>query len=773
MKTRWPVLMSVVIGAIVLIACLSIAFAQGTDTKIGTASTVTVPVATATTYNLDNAGSNSIILTCPTSTCGTFNGFSLSNNKSANITAHGTLCQKITNKSGANLFIPAKYPEEWTKFLASSNGAFTKEACSGGATCPAPLCSSLTVVNPMPGMNVSGNSQTCYTTSTAPCTSQTRVTSCVCDDGYHPIGADICDGCELDVPGCGAENAGCSTGNDCCSSLCVNGSCRSECGSYGGQACSDSALPYTADGTCVNVIATAFTNPTSIPNGCANSSVARWTYYSNGGSPHYNYYDTCNYFAVELRDLPQSEWRSYECRYSSQGGYSSTQGICTRSWDSSGGYPVVSCDSDEAAGEYGDCFYVYGTGFTPADTDACDSSVADGVYAVDGICARTVASPRSEETTNCLPSVCVNGVTFYVPSACSNGAECDTNTTDGQYVRDGYVCNKPAPSTCVQDGSKSVGSACCQNENCSSGVCTANVCAPVPFVCTGSVPANATLCAGDAGGLAANTPITAVTACDVPKCEYRCNSGYDISGGACVPAVCTGAVPANATLCTGDDTGLTRNSSRVLAASCTSTKCEYICNSGYDVSGGACVPAMCTGAIPANTVSCPGDEAGLDKNVDRTVVNSSASCGAPKCEYYCNTANGYILDGAVCRLAVCTGTVPVNATACPGTGTEILTADTANRIVNNGSCLAALKCDYACKYGYGPDGGSDCVEVACAGVVPGNATECADGPHPFWDTTIKINASCSASVECDYKCNAGRIKTRVDIDATHYYFTCT
>lgn len=53
--------------------------------------------------------------------------------------------------------------------------------------------------------------------------------------------------------------------------------------------------------------------------------------------------------------------------------------------------------------------------------------------------------------------------------------------------------------------------------------------------CTGSPPAHATLCAGDASGLTADTPRTLVASCGTAKCEYTCNSGYVQSGSACVP----------------------------------------------------------------------------------------------------------------------------------------------------------------------------------------------------------------------------------------------
>ena len=58
---------------------------------------------------------------------------------------------------------------------------------------------------------------------------------------------------------------------------------------------------------------------------------------------------------------------------------------------------------------------------------------------------------------------------------------------------------------------------------------------------------------------------------------------------------CTGTIPTNASLCSGDDAGLLGNISRSAVSSCTTaTKCEYTCASGYMPSGGSCVPVSPT-----------------------------------------------------------------------------------------------------------------------------------------------------------------------------------
>ncbi len=94
--------------------------------------------------------------------------------------------------------------------------------------------------------------------------------------------------------------------------------------------------------------------------------------------------------------------------------------------------------------------------------------------------------------------------------------------------------------------------------------------------------------------------------------EYTCAKDAKISSsvvncpclnGKCITAVtysCTGIIPStNADLCSGDNTGLTVDTSNSLVSSCTTTKkCEYTCKSGYTLSGGQCTtstaPATCT-----------------------------------------------------------------------------------------------------------------------------------------------------------------------------------
>lgn len=79
------------------------------------------------------------------------------------------------------------------------------------------------------------------------------------------------------------------------------------------------------------------------------------------------------------------------------------------------------------------------------------------------------------------------------------------------------------------------------------------------------------------------------------KTTTVCSTGQICTSGVCKTTetfVCTGSVPSNATLCSGDSTGLTQNYSTKLVSSCGGLKCEYICSSGYVYN--ATTPAKCS-----------------------------------------------------------------------------------------------------------------------------------------------------------------------------------
>ena len=75
-----------------------------------------------------------------------------------------------------------------------------------------------------------------------------------------------------------------------------------------------------------------------------------------------------------------------------------------------------------------------------------------------------------------------------------------------------------------------------------------------------------------------------------PSNDPGCSSASDTDETNAPTGSCIGTTPSNASLCTGDDTGLTADTSRTPVTSCTvPTKCEYECSTGYTPSGSDCI----------------------------------------------------------------------------------------------------------------------------------------------------------------------------------------
>ncbi len=109
-------------------------------------------------------------------------------------------------------------------------------------------------------------------------------------------------------------------------------------------------------------------------------------------------------------------------------------------------------------------------------------------------------------------------------------------------------------------------------------------------------PVSAGSCGDPAcGGDPLQKPMTTTCGASPPKTQC-------IADAACQPFTCQGNVPQNATLCPGDDTGLTGQTFNSVVDSCTSnSKCEYTCDAGYQNQAGVCQPA---GPCPPGEVQC-------------------------------------------------------------------------------------------------------------------------------------------------------------------------
>jgi|GEM_PF-5582101 len=212
-----------------------------------------------------------------------------------------------------------------------------------------------------------------------------------------------------------------------------------------------------------------------------------------------------------------------------------------------------------------------------------------------------------------------------------------------------------------------------------SRVCNTQACV---YSCTGSISSNSNLCSGDSSGLTADTTRTLQSSCTSNrKCEYTCRSGYHKSGSSCVrDAVnysCTGSIPSNSNLCSGDSSGLTADTTRTLQSSCTSNrKCEYTCRSGYHKSGTQCVENSAVvpevfnclnyGDPIVHATICPGADLNIaSPTVERTVD----SCNDwQKCTYLCDL--GYVPNvfgnNCIANPSACSPSCGDPATHCSG-----------------------------------------------------------------------------------------------------------
>lgn len=201
-------------------------------------------------------------------------------------------------------------------------------------------------------------------------------------------------------------------------------------------------------------------------------------------------------------------------------------------------------------------------------------------------------------------------------------------------------------------------------------------CSAPALVCQGTVPANATACAGD------NTYVPLGTSwhyeaagCTANKCEYVCNGGFVWNGSSCVSPSCQGNVPSNSDPCSGDNTGLSADTTRKAVTSCSSPagsdpKCEYQCRSGFipNAAGTDCVTPWCSPETRSGATVCPLDNTGLGgvTNSVSVLACSSPDGSSPKCQYKCTDPNACLVGeectspGAdvytyTCQAGVCGG----------------------------------------------------------------------------------------------------------------------
>ncbi len=280
-------------------------------------------------------------------------------------------------------------------------------------------------------------------------------------------------------------------------------------------------------------------------------------------------------------------------------------------------------------------------------------------------------------------------------------------------------------------------------------------------------------CSG--GALCGGQTCTALHTCHTTSyTPAGCATQYTCVPDCPIPPVCTGTPPANADLCTGDDAGLSVDTAVSLvgetSASCTAAKCEYYCSTGY-------VVPQCKGTDPSNATKCDGDDHGLDWPTAKTSV-SSCTAGT-KCEYECDP--GFILDP---NTNTCVDTLCGNTFI--DTGED---CDTAN--LNGNTCTSipggfiggSLACDNTCHFDtssctVAPDCGNGNIDGTedCDGSNL-NGNSCTTIPGGFSGGTLACSISCTFdTTNCTAPplCPNGTIDSGEDCDGSNLNGkTCT
>jgi hypothetical protein len=121
---------------------------------------------------------------------------------------------------------------------------------------------------------------------------------------------------------------------------------------------------------------------------------------------------------------------------------------------------------------------------------------------------------------------------------------------------------------------------------------------------------------------------------------------------------CTGTIPANATLCSLDDLSLSADTPRSVAHYCTPAKCEYRCNQGYiKNSSGACIPGKLVfvsaskytgnlGGVAGADAKCQGEATAKGLNGTFKAWLSSSDSNDPESRFVHSPVPYYLLNGA-------------------------------------------------------------------------------------------------------------------------------
>lgn len=357
-------------------------------------------------------------------------------------------------------------------------------------------------------------------------------------------------------------------------------------------------------------------------------------------------------------------------------GWSSDTWTCQ--W--SNGWTNASCSAADPCPINGTC----------GSADGVATSTAPTVW----LCASGTPSPVTTETNQytwlCEESNGWHSERCYAPRT-TNSCSASAPTANSSACNDGGTpTSENQAGTLVATCSASVACdwQCASGYSKSGSTCVANSCSAT------SPAANSSACNDGWTPTSPSQSTTLVSSCSASvACDWSCTNGYTKVGSSCLANSCSTTAPtSNSSACNDGWTPTTYDQWGTLATSCSSsTECDWVCQSGYYKNGSVCTAYACTGTPPSNATLCAGDDTWLTANVTRTVTNT---CSSTKCEYTCQS--GYYNNGWVCTPYICTGVTPSNATLCAGDDTW-LTVNTAKSLV---STCSATKCEYVCAGGY-------------------------------------------------------------------------
>ncbi len=301
------------------------------------------------------------------------------------------------------------------------------------------------------------------------------------------------------------------------------------------------------------------------------------------------------------------------------------------------------------------------------------------------------------------------------------------------------------------------------------------------------VPSSSTQdgCSQPANG--SSTRVCAADGMSYGSCVESCNSNYQLVNGQCVVNPCTNGAT-NPPSCNSCPVGQSLNSSK------------------------QCVNNSCGGTQASNSSVCAGDTSVVPTGTQWSAVQSSASCTAKKCEFYCGTGLalnssqtacvcsngatnapacdscpvGQALDSNhQCVANSCGGTQPTNSVSCAGDTTTVPTGTNWILVADSSKCTSARKCESYCATGAVVSGnacqcsngatnptsgcdqcpvgksysGGQCVVNVCAGTQPANSSICSGDTQTVptgtqWSLVANVS-SCTTATKCEAYCGTG------------------